>query len=79
MDGEFTVKRLYHRSGVVRLMPENPEFEPIDFKDGQELRIFGVTTHNVHHLATGPWPQREPSCEEQLSPGRLQQLLLQRF
>ncbi|MVW72774.1 hypothetical protein GOQ25_14685 [Bordetella sp. 15P40C-2] len=73
------MKRLYHRSGVVRLMPENPEFEPIDFKDGQELRIFGVTTHNVHHLATGPWPQREPSCEEQLSPGRLQQLLLQRF
>lgn len=27
VDGEFTVKRLYHRSGVVRLMPENPEFE----------------------------------------------------
>jgi DNA polymerase V len=58
VDGDFTVKRLYMRAGRIRLMPANADFDPIDFKDGQELRVFGVATHNVHHLAAGPW-QRE--------------------
>jgi len=55
VDGEFTVKRLYMRAGRTRLMPANANFAPIDFKDGQELRVFGVATHNVHHLTAGPW------------------------
>ena len=55
VDGEFTVKRLYRRGGQVLLVSENPEFAPIEFKEGQELRIFGVATHNVHHLVNGPW------------------------
>jgi len=44
VDGEFLVKRLYKRAGRVRLLAENPEFQPIDFQDGQELVIWGVVT-----------------------------------
>jgi DNA polymerase V len=50
VDQDFTVKRLYKRGRVVRLIAENPEFAPIDFKDGQELRIWGVVTFNLHKL-----------------------------
>lgn len=50
VDDDFTVKRLYKRGKVIRLIAENPEFEPIDFKDGQELRIWGVVTFNLRNL-----------------------------
>ena len=50
VDEEFTIKRLYKRGKVVRLLPENPAFAPIEFKDGQELRIWGVVTVNLHKL-----------------------------
>jgi DNA polymerase V len=50
VDEEFTVKRLYKRKGIVRLLPENPAFEAIDFRDGQELRIWGVVTYNLRKL-----------------------------
>lgn len=50
VDEEFTVKRFYRRGKVVRLLPENPDFAPIDFKEGQELRIWGVATFNLHKL-----------------------------
>lgn len=51
IDNEFTVKRLYRRGKLVRLMAENDDFAPIDFKDGQELRIWGVVTVNLRKLA----------------------------
>ena len=47
LDGEFTVKRLYKRGKVIRLMPENAEFEPIEIKEGNTLEIWGVVTFNV--------------------------------
>lgn len=50
IDEEFTVKRLCRRGTVVRLLAENPAYPPIDFKDGQELRIWGVVTFNLHKL-----------------------------
>jgi DNA polymerase V len=50
IDEEFTVKRLCRRGKVVRLLAENPAYQPIDFKDGQELRIWGVVTFNLHKL-----------------------------
>lgn len=36
-----TVKRLERQGGQVRLMPENPDFEPIVVGKEDELRIFG--------------------------------------
>jgi DNA polymerase V len=50
IDNEFTIKRLYKRGKVIRLIAENTEFAPIDFTDGQELRIWGVVTFNLHKL-----------------------------
>ena len=44
VDGELTVKRLEKRRGKIRLIAENPAYAPIEFKDGQELVIWGVVT-----------------------------------
>lgn len=53
VDGEFTIKRLYQRKGVVRLQAANPTFPSIDLKDGQELVVWGVVTWTLrqHTLA----------------------------
>lgn len=50
IDDEFTVKRLFRRGPVVQLLAENPAFQPIVLKDGQELSIWGVVTFNLHRL-----------------------------
>jgi DNA polymerase V len=50
IDEEFTVKRLHKRNGIVRLLSENSAYEPIEFKDGQELRIWGVVTCGLRKL-----------------------------
>lgn len=47
IDGELTVKRLIQRNGAVILKPENPRFEEIELKDGQELQVWGVVTAAV--------------------------------
>lgn len=50
VDGKFTVKRLSIKRGKVRLLPENPDpaYQPIEFKDGQELVVWGVVTNVIH-------------------------------
>jgi DNA polymerase V len=50
LDGQFTVKTLEKRRGKIRLLPANPEFEPIEIHDEQELQIWGVVTHVIHGL-----------------------------
>lgn len=50
VDGEFTVKRLERNANSVRLLPENPEFQPIEFKSEQELQIWGVVTSVIHQF-----------------------------
>lgn len=50
VDGQFTVKRLEKKQGRVRLLPENPNFSPIEFKDEQELQIWGVVTRVIHSV-----------------------------
>lgn len=50
VDGQFTVKRLEKLKGVIRLLAENPSYQPIEFKDEQELRIFGVVTSVIHQF-----------------------------
>lgn len=47
VDGEFTIKGLYKRAGRIKLVPANPTFPEITFKDGQELRICGVVTSAI--------------------------------
>lgn len=50
LNNEFTVKRLYRRGGVVRLVAENPIYPPIAIKADEELTIWGVVTFNLHKL-----------------------------
>lgn len=50
VDGELTVKRLSMHRGRTRLLPENPEFQPIEFRDGQELQVWGVVTNAIHPI-----------------------------
>lgn len=50
VDGRFTVKRLSIKGDKVRLLPENPDpaYQPIEFRDGQELIVWGVVTNVIH-------------------------------
>lgn len=50
LDGQFTVKTLEKARGKIRLLPANPDFEPIEIKDEQELQIWGVVTSVIHSL-----------------------------
>ena len=50
LDGQFTVKTLEKQRGKIRLMPANPDFEPIELKDEQELQVWGVVTRVIHSL-----------------------------
>lgn len=50
VDGEFTVKRLSRRGRHVRLLPEHPGCAPIEFRDGQELVVWGVATSVIHQF-----------------------------
>ena len=50
VDGEFTVKRLYKRGNRIKLLAENPDYPAIEFKDGQELQIWGVVTSVIHRM-----------------------------
>ena len=48
IDGELTVKRLSQKDGQVQLLPENPNYPPIDITAEQEMVILGVVTHVIH-------------------------------
>jgi DNA polymerase V len=50
VNNEFTLKRLYRKGGVVKLLAENKMYPPITFKQEDELRIVGVVTFNLHKL-----------------------------
>jgi DNA polymerase V len=50
VEGNFTVKRLYMRGDKIMLLPENDAYPPIDFTDGNELKIFGVATGVMRRL-----------------------------
>lgn len=44
VDGEFTVKTLHKRADRIKLVPANPTFPEITFREGQQLIICGVVT-----------------------------------
>lgn len=47
VEGDFTVKYLGKRGDSVVLKPANARYKEIEFKDGQELEIWGVVTSTV--------------------------------
>lgn len=44
VDGDFTVKTLFKRADRIKLVPANPTFPEIVFREGQQLIICGVVT-----------------------------------
>jgi DNA polymerase V len=50
LNSEFTVKRLYKRGGVVKLIAENPIYPPIVIKEADDFTVWGVVTYNLHKL-----------------------------
>lgn len=50
LDGELTVKRLVRRQGRVLLVPENPDYAPVDITEHEGVHVWGVVTYAVHKL-----------------------------
>ncbi len=50
INGEATVKRLESINGVIRLLPENDNHQPIDVPKGAEFRIGGVVVRSLRRF-----------------------------
>ena len=50
LDGEFTVKTLYNKDGIIKLVPANPNYEEIILGEYQELNVWGVVTFVLHKI-----------------------------
>ena len=50
LDGELMVRRLYKRTNVLRLLPANKDYQPIDIQAQQVFEISGVVTNVIHAL-----------------------------
>ena len=48
IDGEFTVKTLFYKEGIVKLLPANPEYPEIFLSGESELNIWGVVKYTIH-------------------------------
>lgn len=48
VDGELTVKRLVKQGKALLLMPENPNYSPIDISVHEDTLIWGVVTYVLH-------------------------------
>ncbi len=52
IDGELTVKRLYHRGELVKLLPENPAYPEIELESENDLVIWGVVVGSFRRFQT---------------------------
>ena len=50
LNGDLTVKRLYRVGEILRLMPENPDYPPIEIPPGTDFEVWGVVTKVIHFL-----------------------------
>ena len=50
LNNEFTVKRLYRRGGVVKLVAENNIYPIRLIKEEDDFVVWGVVTFNLHKL-----------------------------
>jgi DNA polymerase V len=52
IDGEFTIKQLaVGENGNPVLLPANPDFKPIEIKEGMDFDIWGVVTGSIRKYA----------------------------
>ncbi|MBN1620221.1 translesion error-prone DNA polymerase V autoproteolytic subunit [candidate division WOR-3 bacterium] len=50
LDGEFTVKRIFIKKDKLLLLPENPDFKPIEVTPEMNCEIWGIVTFVIHQL-----------------------------
>ncbi len=50
LDGEFTVKRIRLENNELFLMPENPNYQPIQVTEENQLIIWGIVTYVIKKL-----------------------------
>ena len=50
LNNEFTVKKLYRKGGVIKLIAENSIYPPQLIKKEDDLIAWGVVTYNLHKL-----------------------------
>ena len=48
LDGELTVKRLRRQDGRLFLMPDNPEYAPVEISPEASFEVWGVVTYIIH-------------------------------
>lgn len=48
LDGELTVKRLCKKHGRLFLVPENPDYKPIEIYPEASFQVWGVVTYIIH-------------------------------
>ncbi len=48
--GEVTVKRLKIYPKKMLLVPENPQFRPIEINDNMDFTLLGVVRHVIHSV-----------------------------
>ena len=51
VNGELTVKRLLKTKTTTQLLPENPDFRPIDITSHCDTAMLGVVTHAIHPIS----------------------------
>ena len=52
LDGELTVKRLFQKNGLIKLLPENPDYPIIEIESESELHIWGVVVGSFRRFQT---------------------------
>ena len=50
LNGEFTVKRIYHKDGTLSLVSENERMPPIRLSEEMEFEVWGVVTYVIHQV-----------------------------
>lgn len=51
VNGEFTIKRLdltRRQQGVIRLVPDNPAYPPLEVSESEHFEIWGVVRYVIH-------------------------------
>ena len=48
IDGEFTVKQLSILDRKLFLMPQNPQYSPLQISEEMDFEIWGVVTYSIH-------------------------------